>query len=173
MLDIWSCKRERWGHGPSRKHRKSGKVLSAVGSTESHETLSEDNMSRPVHGHQLKETKKREVIKFKSLVTNSQTDVKQSFHARKASQVTWSIKLRFPDTASYLGNRMRQAPVAYTNPHLRFQKKYIVVRTTLRTLWFQSRQSLGTWSCHLAERDVVGNLWKVVMHALWQLTKHQ
>ena len=37
------------------------------------------------------------------------------------SQVAWSIKLRFPDTASYLVNRMRQAPVTYMNQNFGFK----------------------------------------------------
>ena len=84
-----------------------------------------------------------------------------------------------------------------------FQKKYLVLRTTLRTLWLEelSRQSLGTWLCHLARRSdaPVGSVseisWNVVVatdsmrccgksgcmpcgnlqnkSALWQLAKHQ
>ena len=38
-LDIWPYGHERWGHDPSKKHRKSGYELCAVGSTESQVSL--------------------------------------------------------------------------------------------------------------------------------------
>ena len=38
-LDICPCGHERWGHDPSKIHRKSGYELSVGGSTESQEAL--------------------------------------------------------------------------------------------------------------------------------------
>ena len=51
-VDIWTCGPELWGHDPSKKHRKSGEVLSATGSTRSQEALCSDSTLRTVHGHQ-------------------------------------------------------------------------------------------------------------------------
>ena len=48
VLGIWLCGQEWWGHDLSKKHRKSGWVLSAVASCESQETLWKDSISRSV-----------------------------------------------------------------------------------------------------------------------------
>ena len=72
-------------HGPSKKHRKSGYVLRAVGSGKSQETLWEDGVSRCVQGTETRAQKKD--------VTNSgsQAGVKSGINKTNTSEASFSV----------------------------------------------------------------------------------
>ena len=81
MCWTFGCGHERWGHDPSKKHRKSGQVLSAIGSRTSQETLREHSMSRSPS----EKKKSGGCDKLGSVSSISQTDVK-SVHAGRGSE---------------------------------------------------------------------------------------
>ena len=85
MLDIWPCGHERWGHDPSKKHRRSGWVFERCWLRE---VLGCTVRGQYVEICARSPTEKKgggEVgsDKFDSVVANSQTDVKSSFPAGK------------------------------------------------------------------------------------------
>ena len=93
MQDIWPCTRERWSHVPSKKgteiwigvERCWPREVSGCTSRRKYTK----NSARPATEKEMKQE-----TNLDSVVTNSQTDVKQSVHAVRVSQVMWSIKLR-------------------------------------------------------------------------------
>ena len=92
MQDIWPCTRERWSHEPSKKGTEIWKGCERCWPREVSGCTRRRQYTKNSERSPTREATEGDKTRF--CCNNSQTDVKQSVHAGRVSQVMWSIKLR-------------------------------------------------------------------------------